>query len=371
MQRGLVIVCMILGSRLGLHLFRKQNILDRPGPDVPKRERVPTLQGVVMVVLIIVCMLLLVSHQVSFVPGMPFAGMLWGVLLMVGINVVDELWRNVNKKYRIPAWIRLILQATAAVLAFSLSGVGIEQFILPGGWVIPLNPLSQIIFTIGRFWLFCNAINRFDGVYWLATWMSTIGFGSIALLVQYVVLGSYTLISAERSELLHDVVTVSTICACLGLVYTFIEYKPRGLVRDAGTMSMGFILAYLSLLGGAKIGMVLVVLALPLFDSIRVILDRIKRGKSPLKWDFTHLHYRLMALGRNRHEARATIWLWSIGIMIIMLLQDTNRMDKIIIFVLMAVFFFGINAYLFRKKWLPSEYDRKKHIGENEEAHMW
>lgn len=371
MQRWLAIGCMVIGARLGLYVFRRRNILDRPGPDVPKREKVPTLQGIVLVILIAVSMLLLVSHQVSFAPGMPFSWMFRGVWLMLAVNIIDEIGRNVNKKYRIPARVRLIVQSTAAVLAFSLSWVGIEQFVLPGGRIIPLNPLTQIIFTIARFRLFCNAINRFDGIYWLATGMSTIGFGSIALLVQYVVLASYTLISPEKSALLHDVVTVSTICACLGLIYTFIEYKPRWLVRDVGTMSMWFILAYLSLLGGAKIGTVIVVLALPLFDSIRVIMDRIKRWKSPLKWDFTHLHYRLMALGRNRHEARATIRLRSIWIMIIMLLQDTNRMDKIVIFVLMALFFFGINAYLFRKKWLPSEYDWRKHIGENKDAHMW
>lgn len=55
-------------------------------------------------------------------------------------------------------------------------------------------------------------------------------------------------------------------------------------------------LAYLALLGGAKIGMMLVVLALPLFDSVRVIINRFKEGKNPLKGDYTHLHYRLMAL---------------------------------------------------------------------------
>jgi UDP-N-acetylmuramyl pentapeptide phosphotransferase/UDP-N-acetylglucosamine-1-phosphate transferase len=52
----------------------------------------------------------------------------------------------------------------------------------------------------------------------------------------------------------------------------------------------------------------LVVLALPLFDAIRVIVDRLRQRKNPMQGDYTHLHYRLMALGWDRHEVRWVIW---------------------------------------------------------------
>jgi len=54
-------------------------------------------------------------------------------------------------------------------------------------------------------------------------------------------------------------------------------------------------------MGGAKIGTLLVVLSLPIFDAIWVFVNRIfVMKKSPMKKDYTHLHYRLMALGRTR-----------------------------------------------------------------------
>jgi hypothetical protein len=81
--------------------------------------------------------------------------------------------------------------------------------------------------------------------------------------------------------------------------------------------------------------------------------------KSPMKKDYTHLHYRLLALGRNRWEIRRFVRWWSIFFMVIMLLQDTNRMSKIIIFLLMAIIFFGVNIYLFWVKKLPMEYKVK------------
>jgi hypothetical protein len=39
--------------------------------------------------------------------------------------------------------------------------------------------------------------------------------------------------------------------------------------------------------------------------------------------------------------------------MVLMLLQGADRWDKIIIFVMMAIVFFGVNGYLFWVKKLP------------------
>ncbi|MBP7848154.1 hypothetical protein KA013_02945 [Patescibacteria group bacterium] len=52
----------------------------------------------------------------------------------------------------------------------------------------------------------------------------------------------------------------------------------------------------------------IVVLALPLFDAVRVLIDRLhKQKKNPFKGDYSHLHYRLLALGWNRNEVRIFI----------------------------------------------------------------
>lgn len=122
-------------------------------------------------------------------------------------------------------------------------------------------------------------------------------------------------------------------------------------------MTYGFVLAYLALVGGAKIGTVIVVLLLPLFDALRVVIDRVfRRKQNPFKGDFTHLHYRLMALGRTRTEVRVVLRSVSAFLAIIMLLQGGDRTDKFIIFVLVALIFFAINGYLFRVKKLPKAY---------------
>ncbi len=67
-------------------------------------------------------------------------------------------------------------------------------------------------------------------------------------------------------------------------------------------MFLGLGLAVLSIMGGAKIALALIVLGVPILDVAVVMINRIRRGQSPLHYDKTHLHYRLMATGLNTRQ---------------------------------------------------------------------
>ena len=231
--------------------------------------------------------------------------------------------------------------------------IGAHKFLVP-----------ERLFAIGFiFWsLLCiNAINRFDGVYAQASGVSSIGFLTIFLLIQFVVFRQYTNFTPDNLAILTTVKYLSFVLFIISVVSTVVESKPRGLVRDVGIMFYGFALAYLSVVGGAKIGTLVVTLSLVIFDAIWVGLRRMfVARKSPLVGDYTHLHHRLLGLGWNRKEARATIWIRSLIMMILILIQGTDRGNKIIIFALMAVMFFGVNYYLFIVKKLPCGLQIKK-----------
>lgn len=97
--------------------------------------------------------------------------------------------------------------------------------------------------------------------------------------------------------MLHFVEVMALLLFFVSLISVVIEYKPLGLLRDVGIMFFGFAIAYLSVVGGAKIGTLIVALSLPIFDAIRVGLYRIFiLKKNPLNGDYTHLHHRLMGL---------------------------------------------------------------------------
>ncbi|MEI8091261.1 MAG: hypothetical protein WCG98_03255 [bacterium] len=129
-----------------------------------------------------------------------------------------------------------------------------------------------------------NAINRFDGIYAQASGVSSIGFLTIFLLIQFVVFREYTVFTPENLYILTTVRALSFVLFSISFLTTLVEYKPLGLVRDIGIMFYGFALAYLSIAGGAKIGTLIVALSLVIFDAVWVGIRRIfVAKKNPLK----------------------------------------------------------------------------------------
>ncbi len=346
-------LCLVGVPLLWRRISHRYNILDKPGHDVPKRSRVPTLQGIGSVVAVVVTTLFFRPELFS-APYM--TGLRGGLLVLVTVNFIDELGRLVHPKYRLSPKTKFVIQAAAALMALLISNVWFTSLSL--GWVtITFHIVLSALLTMAWFGLCTNAINRFDGVYGLASWSSAIWFITIASLLTWVVLPLYPGIDGIEAQMVHAAIWCAWLFAGVTVVATVMEFRPLGVVREVGTMSFWFALAYLSLLWWAKIGTVIVVMLLPLFDALWVIIDRVWfRKVSPFKWDFTHLHYRLMALGRSRTEVRVVLWSISSFLAIIMLLQWWDRWDKAIIFVLVALIFFAVNGYLFWVKKLPKAY---------------
>jgi len=290
--------------------------------------------------------------------------MLWwflaGSLVIVVFEVLDELNYIGKIKLKLSPAFRLISHLTAWIIAIYLWGIQIPEFII---WqnIIEVPQRSFVLFF--SFWsvLCINAINWFDWVYAQASWVSSIGFLTIFLLIKFVVLKHYTNISLDKGDVLLFVQNMSFVLFTLSLLATIVEYKPLALLRDVWTMFFGFGIAYFSVVGWVKIWTLLVVLSLVIFDALRVGIHRkLVLKKSMMKWDYRHLHYRLLRLGRNKWEVRSFVWIFSLVMMTLMLLQWTNRTNKIIIFSVMFILFFGINAYLFWKKKLPCGFEENK-----------
>ncbi len=66
---------------------------------------------------------------------------------------------------------------------------------------------------------------------------------------------------------------------------------------DSGAMFLGLGLAVLSIMGGAKLALALMVLGIPILDVAVVAINRMRRGQSAVRFDNSHMHYRLLATG--------------------------------------------------------------------------
>lgn len=353
----ITLIITVLVAFWWLFLFKKINILDRPWNDLKNtRKPVPTLQGIFAYLGFWIIFLILFPQHLS---SPLFLGLSLGVLPIFLVELIEELSYMGKLNIKIHPAFRLVIHIISSLLAVWISWIGTgNEFIF--WWTVYTLPLRWFMLFFVLWSIFCiNAINRIDGIYWQASWVSGIGFLTIFLLIKFVVLRWYT--EFHNLEALIFIQDAAIVMGIISWVYTVIEYKPLGLVRDVGIMFFGFALAYLSIVGGAKIGTLIVALSLVIFDAIWVGLYRIFiMKKSPMKWDFTHLHHRLLGLGRTRGEIRAFVWIWSLVMMTLMLLQGTDRTNKIIIFVMMAGIFFWVNSYLFLVKKLPCGLKMKK-----------
>ncbi len=343
-------------SRCGIKIFRKLNILDKPWKDLKwTRKPVPTMQWIVVYIIFLAIIAL-------FFPEMRTNKLLlwflaWGTLIVI-VEIITELEYIWKIKFKIPAWARFLVHLIAACLALWISGIENFEFMLWSHAIILPQWVLYIAFAIWSAFV-TNAVNWIDWINAQWNWILTIWFFTIFGLIQWVVLPSYT--EYTNYDTLIFVQNLSLVLAIISLVYTVIEFKPSALIRDIWTMFLAFGLAYLSVLWGTKIWTLIVALSLVIFDAIWIIFYRIFILKrSPMQWDYKHMHHRLLRLWWTRGEVRAFVWIWSIVMMVLMLMQWTNRLHKIIIFLIMAWLFFGVNVYLFLIKKLPCGQDDKK-----------
>jgi UDP-GlcNAc:undecaprenyl-phosphate/decaprenyl-phosphate GlcNAc-1-phosphate transferase len=163
----------------------------------------------------------------------------------------------------------------------------ITLFISPPAGQLPAISLLAIpAVLLTWFWMvgMMNTINWIDGMDGLAT--GVVGFTALFIAIISWTLGQYTI------AILSAIFT--------GAVLGFLPHNwnpARIFMGDSGSQFIGLGLAVLSIMGGAKIALALMVLGIPILDVALVMINRVRRGQRPWHYDTTHLHQRLRATG--------------------------------------------------------------------------
>ena len=228
--------------------------------------------------------------------------MYWLKLLgfLIGIIVLG-ITCYIDDSKGIPSWAKLIAQVAAAIVV-AICGIKIENINLPfiDNKIFFYDWFSYII-TIGWIVGITNAINLIDGLDGLSSGITLIS--CFSLLIIFLLTPSSPLIS------------ILLITALAGSIVGFLPFNfspAKTFIGDVGSNFLGFSLAVISILGVAKTYTALVliapiiVLGLPIFDTIFAIIRRIIKGKSikaVFKADKGHLHHRLMKRGYTQKQA--------------------------------------------------------------------
>ena len=225
--------------------------------------------------------------------GIKLMGFLLGIIIL-GITCFIDDSKN------IPAGVKLLAQLVVAIIV-TACGIKIDIIAIPFlEKNITLSNVFSYILTIGWIVGITNAINLIDGLDGLSSGISLIS--CISLLIIFATNGS-------------TIFSIILITALAGGIVGFLPFNfnpAKTFVGDVGSNFLGFSLAVISILGVAKTYTVLVlvapliVLGLPIFDTIFAIFRRIIKGKSlkaVFKPDKGHLHHRLMAKGYTQKQA--------------------------------------------------------------------
>lgn len=262
-------------------------ILDMPGTRKVHALPVPRVGGIAMVAGVLSALLLVAQ------PTHAMQALWMGIATLLVFGVWDD-------RHTLAAGPKLAGQALAVLIAMTWGGVNlssmtlIERLPLPAWIGLPLT----FLFLLGG----TNAFNLADGLDGLAGGMAMLCLCGTALL-------AYTV---------GNLVIGGTAIVMIGALIGFLRFNThpaRVFMGDGGSQMLGFAAAVLALLltqdttFPLSTALPLLLLGMPIIDTLMVMTERLMQGRSPFLADRRHVHHRLLALGFEHWEAVGILYL--------------------------------------------------------------
>jgi UDP-GlcNAc:undecaprenyl-phosphate GlcNAc-1-phosphate transferase len=302
-------------------LFVVRRVAVRVGAVVRPDERrvhqrpTPTLGGIAMLVGVLAGMAtawLLGDFSAVFGGSTEPFGLLLAAVVMLVVGVVDDL-REVSAPAKVagmvlPASILVISGIALIVLRVPFLGV----FVLSTDW----SYLLSVLWVVGM----ANAINLIDGLDGLAAGIVAIASGTFFLYALQ--LGDEGLLQAGN---IGPLVAILALGACLGFLPHNV-HPAKIFMGDGGALLLGLLLAASTMVVGgrtdqqfsgqsyfffAPILIPLVILGVPVIDTLFAIVRRATKRSGITAADKGHLHHRLMRLGHGHRRSVFILWAWS------------------------------------------------------------
>jgi len=204
-----------------------------------------------------------------------------------------------DDRYDLDYRLKLIGQLLAAGIVVFGGDVQIHFLSLDDRIELPewISAPLTLLFLVG----ITNAVNLADGLDGLAGGTTFLCLCALALL-------------AGHNGLPHS---AALALAFAGAVLGFLRYNtfPASIfMGDAGSQLLGFAVAVLSLRATQGAGSAIsaatpvLLLALPILDTLSVMVQRLSEGRSPFSADKNHIHHKLLGFGFDHHEAVMLIY---------------------------------------------------------------
>ena len=325
-----------------IKLAKKLGAIDKPEKRRINETPIPRLGGIAVIIgfLVSSIYLIIVMNLEKtfdlFGPEQYFhklMGVLLGIIVLAIFCLIDDI-------RGLPAITKLIGQTIAAIIVVSF-GIKIDNISIPflEQTLNFNNHIYIYILSVGWIVGITNAINLIDGLDGLSSGITLIS--CVSLIIVFTMNQS-------------PIIAIILITALAGAIVGFLPYNfnpAKTFIGDTGAQFLGFALAVISILGTAKTYTLLVlispliILALPIADTLFAIVRRVIKGRS-IKAIFSpdtgHLHHKLMKKGYTQKQAVLILYGISacLGMFAIILLE--SGIWKALSFALMIVAIIGI-----------------------------
>jgi len=249
-----------------------------------------------------------------------------GMLIIVAMGITDDI-------KPLKAKVKLACQIAAAIIVVA-SGTRINVVTNPfaSDGITVLSPYISYPLTV--FWIVgvANAMNLIDGLDGLAAGVASIS--SLSLFFVSLIWGRW------------EVAMVTAALAGASLGFLPHNFNPAKIfMGEVGAAFLGFTLAVISIPGTVKsytaiaIAIPLLVLGLPIFDTLFAIIRRILNKKPIMQADKGHLHHRLIDMGLSQKQSVVIIYILSavLGLCAIVL-ADRGALSAIILVISVSIF---------------------------------
>lgn len=285
-----------------IRLAKKVGAIDKPTEDRKiHKGAIPRLGGLAVIagfiVSIVYLFIVMTLEKTINLAGpenyyIKLIGFFAGFIVLGTVCFIDD-------KRGVSAIVKLIAQIVSAFIVVQ-SGIVIDQINMTALSQFGINDIISKIITIIWIVVITNAINLIDGLDGLSSGISLIS--CLSLLIIFSLNGS-------------PIIATILVTALAGGIIGFMPFNvnpAKTFIGDTGTNFLGYSLSIISILGMAKtytaIVLIapLIVLALPICDTVFAIFRRIIKEKS-LKAIFNadngHIHHRLMKKGYTQKQA--------------------------------------------------------------------
>lgn len=307
---------------LVLNIAKNRNFVVKPNKRTSHEGVIPNIGGINI---FISFLLTVFMFSYGIISELQFT--IIGVFIILIVGFVDDL---IDVK---PLW-KLIGELTSAFFLIVVSDVRLTS--LHG--FLGLNDISLMVSYMLSFFVFIviiNSLNLIDGVDGLAS-----GLGIL-----------YSIFFAAYFHLTGNIDLAITAYAMMGSLAVFFIYNVFGgkhkiFMGDSGSLLLGYMIT-LYVFEFCKLNaeqdvmsvyhmsaapaVAVCVLSVPLFDTLRVMLTRIKKGVSPFHPDKNHIHHLLLKTGLKHRQVTVVLLCvslffiglgligrnWSIGILVL------------------------------------------------------